>query len=256
MASMSSPSRRGRRRVSRSTRTSAAPPRPMTWVSPGRRARPPGRLGLAARRSCRCRRRGARSASGPGPGTAPRPGASPPPMSVAALAGIGRDRVELAELGRAGAPRARPCRTRRSRPCRLGLAASACGRRPGLGPADLADRVGQVDDEHRGQPVDREHELEAGEGERRARPGAAHGPGGRPVSGRCPSAAATRYGGRASGPRGPAGRTRTSGSENAIPTVSAPAATTGPRRDGPDSSAPRPSFAASARRPRLRLSRS
>ena len=35
----------------------------------------------------------------------------------------------------------------------------------GLGPADLADGIGQVHDEHRGQPVDREDELEAGERE-------------------------------------------------------------------------------------------
>ena len=59
--------------------------------------------------------------------------------------------------------------------------------------AGVADRVGQVDDEHRRQPIDRQHELEAGQREderreqdasgRRARPAPprAHPPAGREV---------------------------------------------------------------------------
>ena len=168
-ASMSSPMCAVVGVVSRSTRTSAAPPSPMTWVwtwmplGGGE-----GGLGLT----------GAGRVVAVGQEDDPllgivgeeRGGEAHRAADVrGALDRHRRDRVELADLGRQAldervlAERDDPRHVVVGHPDERSADVVE-----GLRPADLAHRIGQVHHEHRGQPIDRQDELEAGEGERSA----------------------------------------------------------------------------------------
>ena len=116
MTSISSPRRAVDGLVSRSTRTSSRSTSPMTRVSTWM-PRAAARAASAGRaRSCRCRRRSARSASGRRRGTGRRRAAAQRPTSVAAFDRGAAERGRCRAAPRAGARRARPCRTRRCRP--------------------------------------------------------------------------------------------------------------------------------------------
>ena len=153
--------------VTRSTRTSAAPPSPMTWVSTwiplGRRE---GRLGLSgAGRVVAVGQQDdpllgvVREERGGKPHRARRC-PSPPSTGTDAIVSSSRTsagrRSTRASLPNATMP-ARSSGASRRGTSRTKSSASVAAR--------LADQIGQVDDEHRGQPIDRQDDLEPGEGE-------------------------------------------------------------------------------------------
>ena len=176
VASISSPSRAVDGVVSRSTRTSSRSPSPTrrvsTWMPRDRGER---RLGLAARRSCRCRRRCRTIRFWASSGKSAAASRSAAPMSVAALTGVDAIR-SISRQVRRQALDERVLAERDDARESLGHHLERVAQeREGILAAGRADRIGQVDHEHGREPVDREHELEAGQRERRGTPGAASG---------------------------------------------------------------------------------
>ena len=118
--------------------------------------------------------------------------------------------------------------------------------------AGRADRVRQVDDEHDRQPVDRQHELEPGQGADEGRKQQRRGPRAPPVVGPCPAGASTRGGARSRPPGAAAAAGGRWGRRTRCPSGAPPGlAATG--RGGP----PRPgggARACRARRPATRWS--
>ena len=165
-ASISSPSRAVDGVVSRSTRTSSRSTSPITCVSTW--------IPRAAASAASCWPRPVVSLPSEirtirfwaASGNSAEASRSAPPMSVAPLTGVLREPVDLAQVLRQ--PLDERVLAERDDPGLVPLGHHLEGvaqEREGVLAAARADAVRQVDDEDGGEPIDREHELEAGEGE-------------------------------------------------------------------------------------------
>ena len=132
------------------------------------------------------------------------------PMSVADVTGADASRSISVELGREALDQCALAERDDPRHVAVGAFLERLAQeREGVLAPGVADRIGQVDDEDRRQPVDRQDQLEPGQGEDERRQQQRPDDEGRPAAGPSPSAAARRGGARPSAAApGPAGAAR------------------------------------------------